>query len=128
MCIRDRDGIRRVAVGSNDRSVLVGVHARDVLDLVERRLELATVLVDGIFIHHRVVHHQGQAVDEAFLGDGLELLDAGRICGGGGSRRCTGPFSYTPLRAPETVPDLVCRFSLEKKKNTVIGCMTPHTT
>ena len=30
--------------------------------------------------------------------------------------RCMGTVSYTYLRAHETVPDLVCRLLLEKKK------------
>ena len=31
-------------------------------------------------------------------------------------RQCSGPVSYTHLRAHETVLDLVCRLLLEKKK------------
>ncbi|MNV51545.1 hypothetical protein D3C71_1435970 [compost metagenome] len=34
-----------------------------VMNLVERRLELSGVFVYGIVVHDRVVHHDGQAVD-----------------------------------------------------------------
>ena len=48
-----------------------------VLDLIERRLELPRVAIDGIFVHDAVVHHDRQAVDESFFGDVLGLDDAG---------------------------------------------------
>ncbi len=51
---------------------------RLVLDFVERRLELSGVLFHSVFIHHRVVHHDRQTVDEARLGNGLGFLDTWR--------------------------------------------------
>ena len=44
-------------------------------------------LIDGIFVHHSVVHHDRQAVDEAFLGDIFGLADV-------------GPFRLWPARLP----------------------------
>ena len=35
-----------------------------------------------------------------------------------GTDEAKGPVSYTPLRAHETVLDLVCRLLVEKKKST----------
>ena len=55
--------------------VLVGKNAGLVHDRVERRLVLPGVLVHGELLHHRVVHHDRQAVDERFLGDGLGFGD-----------------------------------------------------
>ena len=49
-----------------------------VVDFVEGCLELAGLRVHGELIHHRVVHHEWQTVDEAFLGDCLGLFDARR--------------------------------------------------
>jgi hypothetical protein len=48
------------------------------MELVEGRLELAGLRVHRELIHHRVVHHQRQTVDEPFLGDRLGLDDARR--------------------------------------------------
>jgi hypothetical protein len=45
--------------------------------MVERRLVLPRVLVDGILVHDSVIHHDGQPIDESILGDGLGLDDAG---------------------------------------------------
>ena len=50
-----------------------------VVDFVERRLELPRVPVDGELLHDRVIHHQRQPVDEAFLGDVLGLQQVGPI-------------------------------------------------
>ena len=50
-----------------------------VVDLVEGRLELAGLRVHGELIHDRVVHDERQAVDEAFLGDGLGFGDPGCV-------------------------------------------------
>jgi hypothetical protein len=47
-------------------------------DLVEGRLELARVLVDDVLVHDAVVHHDRQAVDEAFLGNGADFVQARR--------------------------------------------------
>ncbi|MNM94848.1 hypothetical protein D3C81_1072670 [compost metagenome] len=52
------------------------------VNVVERRLVLAGVLVHGIFVQGRVVHHDGQTVDVAFLGDGFRF--------GGSDVRCLG--------------------------------------
>ncbi|MNL10492.1 hypothetical protein D3C87_1312920 [compost metagenome] len=52
------------------------------VDVVERRLVLAGALVHGIVVQGRVVHHDGQTVDVAFLGDGFRL--------GGSDVRCLG--------------------------------------
>ncbi|MNI79355.1 hypothetical protein D3C73_1358070 [compost metagenome] len=57
-----------------------------VMNLVERRLELSGVFVYGIVVHDRVVHHDGQAVDVAFRGDSFHF--SGRdIC-------CVGDSGY----------------------------------
>ncbi|MNC26154.1 hypothetical protein D3C75_742760 [compost metagenome] len=53
-----------------------------VVNVVERRLVLAGVLVHGIVVHGRIVHHDGQTVDVAFLGDGFRF--------GGCDVRCVG--------------------------------------
>ncbi len=78
---RPQDRIGRVAVRRDDGRVLVGEDSGLVVDLVERRLELAGVVVDRVLVHHGVVHHDRQAVDESFLGDraglgGSEVRDA----------------------------------------------------
>jgi len=39
--------------------------------LIERRLVLAGVFVDGVLIHDRIVHHDRQTIDESFFGDGF---------------------------------------------------------
>jgi len=46
-----------------------------VVNRVEGRLVLPGILGDHVFVQDRVVHHDGQAVDEAFLSDGLDLRD-----------------------------------------------------
>jgi hypothetical protein len=48
-------------------------------DLVERRLELPGIAVDREVVHHAIVHHDRQAVNEALRGDGLRLKEAGRF-------------------------------------------------
>ncbi len=75
--VQPGERIGRVAIRRDDRGVLVGVDARLILDLIEGRLELARTPVDSIFIHHRIVHHDRQAVDERFLGDRLGFADVG---------------------------------------------------
>jgi hypothetical protein len=60
-----------------------------VVDFVERSLELPRVPGRGELLHDRIIHHQRQAVDEAFLGDVLGLHQVGpfglvlRDCRGG---------------------------------------------
>ncbi|PBJ17443.1 hypothetical protein BSF44_55640 [Pseudomonas sp. ACN8] len=49
-----------------------------VVQLVEGGLELAGLGVHREFVHHGVVHDQRQAVDKAFLGDRLGLLQTRR--------------------------------------------------
>ena len=75
--IQPQYGVWRVAVRRDDRCVFIGRHMVEVVDLVERRLELAGLRVDGELVHDRIIHHERQAVDEAFLGDVLGLDDAG---------------------------------------------------
>ena len=67
-----------VAVGRDDRRVRWSGDVMVVVDFVERRLELAGLRVHRELIHHRVIHHEGQPVNEAFLGDCLGLFDTGR--------------------------------------------------
>ncbi|MCY1441899.1 hypothetical protein D9M71_582380 [compost metagenome] len=71
-------GVRRVAVGGNDGRVSGGRDLMIVVQLVEGGLELAGLGVHREFVHHGVVHDQRQAVDKAFLGDRLGLLQARR--------------------------------------------------
>ncbi|MNN00842.1 hypothetical protein D3C81_1134440 [compost metagenome] len=71
-------GVRRVAVGGNDGRVSGGRDLMIVVQLVEGGLELAGAGVHREFVHHGVVHDQRQAVDKAFLGDRLGLLQARR--------------------------------------------------
>ena len=47
-----------------------------VVDVIERRLELPRVLVEDVLVHDAVVHDERQAVNEAFLGDGLDFGNA----------------------------------------------------
>ncbi len=75
--VQPEHGVGRIAVGRNDRRVLPGEHARFVGDLVERRLVLPGIFVHDKLVHRRVIHHDGQAVDKALLGDGAGFLDAG---------------------------------------------------
>ena len=58
---------------------LVGEHIRLVLELVERCLELTRVPIHGVFIHDRVVHHDGQAVDETGLGNVFGFEETGAV-------------------------------------------------
>src|SRR4029077_18174994 len=55
-------------------SVFVSEDAGFVLDLIKRCLVLAGLFVDRILIHQPVAAHDGLAVDEPFLGDGLGFL------------------------------------------------------
>jgi hypothetical protein len=66
-----------VAVGRRDRRVFIGEDTMLVVDVIERRLPLPRVLVEDVFVHDAVVHDERQAVNEAFLGDGLDFRDAG---------------------------------------------------
>lgn len=43
------------------------------MNLIEGRLELAGLRVHRELIHHSVVHHDRQTVDESFFGDGFGL-------------------------------------------------------
>ena len=67
--------VRCVAVWRDDRRVLRGGDAMLVVDLVEGCLELAGLRVHRELIHHRIIHHEWQTVDEAFLGDGFGFCD-----------------------------------------------------
>ena len=88
--------IGRVAVRRDDGRVLVGGDVGLVLDLIERRLELPRIAVDGVFVHHAVVHHDRQAVDEACLGDVLCLEEARAVTAclrqGWGGLCCRGRY------------------------------------
>ena len=75
--IQPEHGIGRVAVRRDHGGVLVGEHAGFIADLVERTLVLPGILIHAELVHDRVVHHDRQTVDEAFLGDGLGFLDGG---------------------------------------------------
>ena len=74
--VQPHDRIGRVAVRRDDRGVLVGEDVGLVLDLVERRLELPRIAIDGVLVHDAVVHHDRQAVDEACFGNVLCLEEA----------------------------------------------------
>jgi hypothetical protein len=62
---------------------LVSKDARFVFDLIERSLVLPRVLVHRVLVHYRVVHDDGQAVDEAFFNDGFGFgrTDIRRVSG-----------------------------------------------
>ncbi len=56
-------------------------------------LLLAGIFIDNEFIHHRIIHHDGQAVNKGFFGDGFGFSNTGRcntcffisvICSGDG--------------------------------------------
>lgn len=67
----------RVAVRRNDSSIFVGINVGLVLNLIERRLELSGAVIDDVFVHDAVVHHNRQTVDGLGFGDVLGLSDAG---------------------------------------------------
>ena len=85
-----------IAIGRDDRGVLVGEHLVGVGDGVERRLVLAGILVDHELVQNCVVHHDRQAVGEAVLRDVDRGEEAGtgvlreRRAGQGGSERAGG--------------------------------------
>ena len=91
--IQPKERVRGVAVRRDDCRILRRGDVVLVVDFVERRLELPRIPVHGELLHHRVVHHERQAVDEAFFGDVLGLQQAGplgfvlRKCRGGLRRR-----------------------------------------
>ena len=82
--VHPHERIGRVAVRRDDRGVFVGEDVGFVLDLIERRLELPRVTIDGILVHDAVVHHDRQAVDEACLGDVLRREESWAV----GARLC----------------------------------------
>src|SRR5450755_1655715 len=57
-------------------AVSSGVEAVLIFNLIEGCLELTRVRVNGELVHDRVIHHERQSVNEAFLGDGFSLRDA----------------------------------------------------
>jgi hypothetical protein len=67
-----------------------------VLDLIERSLELPRVPVHHILVHDRIVHHDRQTVDEAFLCDRFGL--------GGWSRAECSPCWARSRRARTILP------------------------
>ncbi|MNQ89375.1 hypothetical protein D3C85_1046820 [compost metagenome] len=90
--VHEQHGIRRVAVRRNNGRVLISSDMVQAMDLVERSLVLAGVLVDGVVVHDRIVHHDGQAVDVALLRDGLRFGRSG--VRGMGERECKGREQY----------------------------------
>ncbi|MCY1223907.1 hypothetical protein D9M72_360470 [compost metagenome] len=75
--IQPENRVRRVAVRRDDCRVRRGGDMVHVVNFVERCLELPRVSVYGILLHDGIVHHERQAIDEAFLGNVLGLDDAG---------------------------------------------------
>ena len=76
--VRPEHRVGGIAVRCDHRCVLIGRHAMFVFYLVEGRFKLTGRRVYSELVHHRVVHHQGKAIDEALLGNRLRLLDARR--------------------------------------------------
>ncbi len=110
--------VRRVAVGRDDRRVLRRVHARRVVELVERRLVLRRGLVDEVLVEHGVVHDHREAVDERLLGDLLGFAFAEVLrCQtrrGGEQRDCAEceRRQSDRLRAHRVPPHVPCRATL----------------
>ena len=93
MCIRDRGHLDLVGGVVDAAQHLV---PRGPVDIAEAQPETP----DDVGVQAFAVQHLG------------DVVDAGGVNGGGESFLAV---SYTPLRAHETVLDLVCRLPLEKK-------------
>jgi hypothetical protein len=68
--------VRCVAVRRDHRRILVGKYSRFVVELSDRRFELARSWVHEQLVCRGVIHDQRQAVDKPFLGNLLCLFNA----------------------------------------------------